>query len=90
MTRPDCRKCSTHFVSQELVTHVSDTLPQLPDVTIKELVKVGLTLKDAKTLVSIDDGERLDYFDHVTFIGRAHVLSSVNQRPDLEKVAANW
>lgn len=26
---------------------------------------VGLTVKDAKTLVSLDDGERLDYYDQV-------------------------
>lgn len=26
---------------------------------------LGLTLKDAKTLVSLDSGERLDYYDEV-------------------------
>lgn len=38
----------------------------LPDQSIKELVDVvGLTTKDAKTLVSLDSGERLDYYDEV-------------------------
>lgn len=38
----------------------------LPDQSIKELVDVvGLTIKDAKTLVSLDSGERLDYYDEV-------------------------
>lgn len=38
----------------------------LPDQSIKELVDVvGLTIKDAKTLVSLDNGERLDYYDEV-------------------------
>ena len=38
----------------------------LPDESIKELVDVvGLTVKDAKTLVSLDGGERLDYYDEV-------------------------
>jgi hypothetical protein len=38
----------------------------LPDESIQELVSVvGLTIKDAKTLVSLDGGERLDYYDEV-------------------------
>lgn len=45
---------------------VTKTMPQLPDRTVEELVQAqGLTLKDAKTLVELDDGERLDYFDNV-------------------------
>lgn len=38
----------------------------LPDESIQDLVRVvGLTIKDAKTLVSLDGGERLDYYDEV-------------------------
>lgn len=45
---------------------VTKTMPQLPDRTVEELVQTqGLTIKDAKTLVDLDGGERLDYFDHV-------------------------
>ena len=41
-------------------------MPELPDTSIKELVDdFKLTLKDAKTLISIDDGKRLEYFDNV-------------------------
>lgn len=41
-------------------------MPELPDTSIKELVDdFKLTLKDAKTLVSIDGGKRLEYFDRV-------------------------
>ena len=41
-------------------------MPELPDTSIKELVDdFKLTLKDAKTLISIDDGKRLEYFDEV-------------------------
>ena len=43
-----------------------DNLPELPDDTIGDLVdNYGLSRKDAKTLVSLDHGERLDYFDQV-------------------------
>lgn len=41
-------------------------MPELPDTSLKELVDdFKLTLKDAKTLISIDDGKRLAYFDQV-------------------------
>lgn len=77
------RKC------QKLIEHISKTLPRLPDSSVDELVFLfGLTLKDAKTLTSIDDGARLDYFDGV--------LEALNRRyPDSEhirhaKIVANW
>lgn len=38
----------------------------LPHQSIESLVTdPGLTLKDAKTLVSLDSGKRLDYYDEV-------------------------
>ena len=41
-------------------------MPELPDTSIKELVDdFKIPLKDAKTLISIDDGNRLTYFDDV-------------------------
>lgn len=41
-------------------------MPPLQDATVDNLVsKSRLTLKDARTLVMLDDGERLDYFDEV-------------------------
>ena len=86
---------------QDLVEYVSDTLPKLPDDSISELVQVcGLTLKDAKTLVELDDGARLDYYDDVleclgcslpamATSDKALGSNSAHQRK-LTKVAANW
>ncbi|KAL8951395.1 MAG: hypothetical protein Q9222_002616 [Ikaeria aurantiellina] len=54
------------LISDSMIAKLSETLPQLPDRTIAELVQHhGLTTKDAKTLVELDDGRRLDYFDDV-------------------------
>ncbi|KAL8866146.1 MAG: hypothetical protein Q9174_006471 [Haloplaca sp. 1 TL-2023] len=54
------------LISDHLIEHIAQTLPQLPDETIDDLVQThGLTLKDAKTLVALDNGDRLDYFDDV-------------------------
>ena len=53
---------------QKLVDHISETLPTLPDDSIRHLVtEMGLTLKDAKTLAALDDGARLDYFDDIIY-----------------------
>ncbi|KAL8727324.1 MAG: hypothetical protein Q9181_005747 [Wetmoreana brouardii] len=53
------------IVSNHLLDSIAEELPQLPDDTINDLVENhGLTLKDAKTLVALEDGERLDYYDH--------------------------
>ncbi|KAL8748386.1 MAG: hypothetical protein Q9184_007343 [Pyrenodesmia sp. 2 TL-2023] len=63
MPDPDLRPL---FIGDDLVTTLTQSLPELPDQIIAELVgEHGLTIKDAKTLVELDDGERLDYFDLV-------------------------
>lgn len=81
--------CLLNLKCQKLIEHISKTLPRLPDTSVDELVSLfGLSLKDAKTLTSIDDGARLDYFDGV--------LEALNRRyPDSEhiphaRIVANW
>ncbi|KAI4750874.1 hypothetical protein E4T52_16567 [Aureobasidium sp. EXF-3400] len=50
------------LISNELVEHLRKTLPELPDSTVsRTLNDFGLSMKDAKTLFSLDDGERLEY-----------------------------
>ena len=77
---------------------MESSLPELPDKTIDDLVQGnGLTIKDAKTLVDLDGGERLDYFDSVLEAltqNRASKMGGDTQAalPD-EKLAvkvANW
>ena len=42
---------------------VENALPILPDQLLDFLVAdYGLTEKDARTLISLDDGERLEYY----------------------------
>lgn len=80
------------------------TLPKLPDHSIRMLVEVrDLTLKDAKTLVALDDGARLDYYDEVLAqleclpahsadkpLEEQRPNSRVTQDQRLAKTAANW
>jgi aspartyl-tRNA(Asn)/glutamyl-tRNA(Gln) amidotransferase subunit B len=49
----------------------------------------GLTTKDAGTLLSLDDGHRLDYFFDVLSQLQAFNLPGVDQA-QLGKVTGNW
>lgn len=83
------------FVSGELVSYLHSTLPELPDRTLARMIEdFGLTMKDAKTLLSFDDGERLEYCADA--VGKVFDKLAVQQgveNPDKGKVGkltANW
>lgn len=62
-------------------------MPKLPDVSIHELMGcANLNSKDVQTLVTLNDGARLDYYDEVLdhFDGLPHG----RERP--AKLVANW
>jgi len=53
-------------IGQDLLDHLEATLGVLPDEEIEILVEqYGLTVKDAMSLVSLDDGGRVEYFRNV-------------------------
>lgn len=57
------------YSPQDLTSHIENSIPDLPDDILKDLTtNSGLTSKDAKTLIVLDDGERLDYFDDVKLL----------------------
>ena len=67
----------------------------LPEDAVHDLVDThGLTIKDAKTLVNLDDGERLDYFDRVLELYRKkldHYESFESARlAQRSRLVANW
>ncbi|KAL9630466.1 MAG: hypothetical protein Q9164_006400 [Protoblastenia rupestris] len=52
------------IIDEDLIEHMSSTLPPLTSEIVEDLVSTsGLTLKDARTLATLDGGKRLDYFD---------------------------
>ena len=54
------------YETQALIDYVHKTLPPSPETIENDLVaESGLSAKDAKTLSTIDDGRRLDFFDNV-------------------------
>ncbi|KAH7395446.1 glutamyl-tRNA amidotransferase-like protein subunit B [Cadophora sp. MPI-SDFR-AT-0126] len=53
-------------IGQDLLDHLEATLGVLPDEEVDILVEqYGLTVKDAMSLVSLDDGGRVEYFRNV-------------------------
>ncbi|KAL8789079.1 MAG: hypothetical protein Q9213_001342 [Squamulea squamosa] len=86
------------LISNELVAEVAESLPQSPDQMIEDLVSnFGLSIKDAKTLVELDHGMRLDYFDLVCteFVALRNRVEGLNKIDGVEEKRrsvniANW
>lgn len=78
------------IVSSQLVEHLRSKLPLLPDQLLTQLTEDpehGLTMKDAKTLLSFDEGDRVDFY--------FEVLANLKQRlietpPQLGRIVGNW
>ncbi|KAH7354560.1 GatB/GatE catalytic domain-containing protein [Pyrenochaeta sp. MPI-SDFR-AT-0127] len=81
------------FIGEDLIRYLRETLPLRPDANVDMLVhKYGLTTKDALTLLSFDDGDRLDYFIqvmkclmHERKTREDHMLTAT-----LGKIAGDW
>jgi aspartyl-tRNA(Asn)/glutamyl-tRNA(Gln) amidotransferase subunit B len=73
------------------VNHLRSTLPALPDSILATLTTEpthGLTMKDAKTLLSSEDGDRLEYYFDVH--ARLGADPTLDQRERLGRIVGNW
>ncbi|KAH0300805.1 hypothetical protein KCU74_g18892, partial [Aureobasidium melanogenum] len=83
------------LISNELVDHLRKTLPELPDSTVLRAINdFGLSTKDAKTLFSLDDGERLEYCAEIIELVQTK-LSALGSddgqnQAKVGKLVANW
>jgi aspartyl-tRNA(Asn)/glutamyl-tRNA(Gln) amidotransferase subunit B len=80
------------LIGNDLVEHLRGTLGVLPDAELELLTKdYGLTVKDALSLMSLDDGWRAQYFmsvtDHLTAVGPEATRFS---KLEIGKVVGNW
>lgn len=77
------------FIGQDLVDHLSMTLPELPDETVERVQKqYGISLKDAKTIVSLDDGDRLEFMEQTVDL-LLHSSTGLD-KPKIGKTVGNW
>jgi aspartyl-tRNA(Asn)/glutamyl-tRNA(Gln) amidotransferase subunit B len=78
----------THY--KDLISHLRSSMPELPDTMAAMLTaEYGLSTKDAGTLLSLDDGHRLDYFFDVMARLREFELGETDQA-HLGRVTGNW
>lgn len=76
---------------QDLISHILKSLPILPDREIRILVDgYGLSLKDSKTLVGLDSGDRLDYFHEVMACLRSKGDGHTEDFEERGRATANW
>lgn len=54
------------YIGRDLVSHLRQTLPPVPEELLELLCsKYGLTIEDAKALLSLDDGDRMLFYQDV-------------------------
>lgn len=83
------------IVGDDVIDHLRRTLPKLPDqilATLTEDDRYGLSMTDAKILLQLDDGERLEYY--ISVVERLNKLCQVlkveGHLGSIGKLAANW
>lgn len=78
-------------IGEDLVDHLRDTMGQLPDAEVDELMRdFGLTPKDALSLVGLDDGRRIEYFWNVVGALSSRVSTDPAVQLSCHQLAANW
>ncbi|KAH6623675.1 GatB/GatE catalytic domain-containing protein [Chaetomium tenue] len=80
-------------IGEDLVGHLASSLGVLPDAEIDELVGTyGLSAKDALSLMTLDDGARVEYFYNVldALEDRLGLVGDVKSDQRHALLAANW
>ena len=79
------------FISSALVEHLRSTLPELPNITVERVQKTyGLSAKDAKTIVSQHDGDRLEYMEETIQLLGQKLGDPKQDQLKLGKQVGNW
>lgn len=75
-------------IGEDLVEHLRITMPELPSESVKRAIQeYGLSEKDAKTIVSLDDGDRLEFLQETVDILQGMAFS--DRSSGLELVGAD-
>ncbi|PWY84530.1 glutamyl-tRNA amidotransferase subunit B [Aspergillus sclerotioniger CBS 115572] len=81
------------YIGADLVSELRNTLPTSTDALIELLAgpEYGLPLEDAKPLVELEDGARLEYYQEVVDLLRAlQEDQGPKAQKGLARVAGNW
>lgn len=80
-------------IGEDLIAHLQGTLPTSPDALLVQLTgsEYGIPIEDAKPLIELDDGSRLEYYQDVVDILHAyHADVDQSSRAVLARMAGNW
>ncbi|KAJ5155536.1 hypothetical protein N7492_008339 [Penicillium capsulatum] len=81
------------IIGEDLVSSLSEHLPASPDTLVVQLTgpQYGLSIDDAKPLIELDDGARLEYYQDVVDILRSLRTGQDDPtRAALARMAGNW
>lgn len=78
------------IIGNDLVEHLRSKLPELPDATIDRVQRrYGLTPKDARTIIALDDGDRLEFMEATVELLKSRLPGEVDQSK-IGKTVGNW
>jgi len=79
------------YIDRDLVDFLKTTLPPLPDDKVAYLEnRYGLSEKDAKTFVDLDEGERIDFLEQAVICMNAHGGTVEAEQIKTGRLAGNW
>ena len=79
------------LVGSSLVEHLRATLPELPDAAVARVqADYGLSSKDARTIVSLDDGDRLEFMEETVDLLKSKLAAGTVDARKLGKTVGNW
>ena len=81
------------IIGEDLIASLQDNLPVGPDTLIVELTgtKYGLSVEDAKPLIELDNGARLEYYqDMVDILWSLRAGQDDQKHVGLARMAGNW
>lgn len=79
------------LIAPELVEHLRSSLPELPESTEERVRRdYGLSAKDAKSIASQDDGDRLEFMEETVHLLKEKLGSAGSDQSKLGKNVGNW
>ncbi|ODM19300.1 Glutamyl-tRNA(Gln) amidotransferase subunit B, mitochondrial [Aspergillus cristatus] len=81
------------FIGEDLIGGLREKLPLAPDEVLRTLVgsEYGLSVEDAKPLIELDDGARLEYYhDVIDILSELQTDQQNKSLKDLKRAAGNW
>ncbi|PYH45427.1 glutamyl-tRNA(Gln) amidotransferase subunit PET112 [Aspergillus saccharolyticus JOP 1030-1] len=81
------------YIGEDLISELRRTLPTSSDALLSLLTGAdyGLTVEDAKPLVELDEGARLEYYqDVVDLLRQQHPETGPKAQQALARLAGNW